>query len=309
MLTLPTGLIGLVDSLDDTDSDRLSHVTDSETTKRRVDVILLNTHRLAGDKLGNASIARLDELRIRLDDLTRSAVNLLDELGELAGDVSGMAIEDGSVTSADLTGVVEDHDLRVEGGSLLRGVVLGVGGDVTTANILDRDVPAVHGQTQADAQMINHSLDVETDVVTGEALLELLVVHLDGLHFSGDTNGSEGDNHASLDDTGLNTTDWHRADTTDLVDILKGKTEGLVGRTGRGLDGINGIEESLAFDDTRLGLLGPALVPWHAGEKGDERRITTKAYILTWQTPPTCCHRASQRSARMERTWGCNRPS
>ena len=32
-------------------------------------------------------------------------------------------------------------------------------------------------------------LDVETDVVSGDTLLELLVVHLDGLDFSGHTDG------------------------------------------------------------------------------------------------------------------------
>ena len=110
-------------------------------------------------------------------------------------------------------------------------------------------------------------LDVETDVVTGETMLELLVVHLDGLDFGGDVGGGEGDDHTGLDDTSLDTTDGHRADTTDLVNILEGETEGLVGRTDGGLDSIDGIEESLALDDTSLGLLGPALVPRHAEGK------------------------------------------
>jgi len=52
-----------------------------------------------------------------------------------------VAIEDGCVASANLTGVVEDNHLGVERGSLLGGVVLRVRGDVTTANFLDRDVP------------------------------------------------------------------------------------------------------------------------------------------------------------------------
>lgn len=60
------------------------------------------------------------------------------------------------------------------------------------------------------------------------------MVHLDGLDFSGDTGGGEGDDHAGLDHTGLNTTDGNRANATDLVDILEGKTEGLVGGTAGG---------------------------------------------------------------------------
>jgi hypothetical protein len=47
-------------------------------------------------------------------------------------------------------------------------VVLGVRGDVTSTDILDGDV-----------------LDVEADVVTREGLREGLVVHFNGLDFSG----------------------------------------------------------------------------------------------------------------------------
>ena len=140
-LTLARTLLGLVDGLDDTDSDSLPHVTDGETTKRRVLVVSLNAHRLRGDELDNAGIARLDELGVRLDRLTRPAVDLLDELSELASNVRGVAIEHGGVASTNLTRVVEDDDLSVERRSLLGGVVLGVGGDVATADILDGDVP------------------------------------------------------------------------------------------------------------------------------------------------------------------------
>ena len=93
------------------------------------------------------------------------------------------------------------------------------------------------------------------------------MVHLDGLDLSGDVGGSEGDDHAGLDDTGLDTADGHRPNTADLVDILEGETEGLVGGTDGGLDGVDGIEEGLALDNTSLGLLGPALVPRHAEGK------------------------------------------
>ena len=55
--------------------------------------------------------------------------------------MGGMTIEDGGVTSANLSGVVEDDDLGVERSSLLSRVILRVGGDVSTTNILDRDVP------------------------------------------------------------------------------------------------------------------------------------------------------------------------
>ena len=89
-------------------------------------------------------------------------------------------------------------------------------------------------------------------------------MHFDGLDFSGDVGGSEVYDHASLDDTSLDTTDRDSSNTTDLVHILERETKGLVLRTDRRLDGINGIEEGLALDNTALGLLGPALVPRHA---------------------------------------------
>ena len=138
---LAGALLGLVDRLDDTDGDGLPHVTDSETAEWWVGVVLLNTHGLRGDELGNAGIAGLDELGARLDGLASSAIDLLDQLGELASNVGGVAIENGGVAGTDLTGVVEDDDLSVEGRGLLGGVVLGVGGDVATADILDGDVP------------------------------------------------------------------------------------------------------------------------------------------------------------------------
>ena len=92
--------------------------------------------------------------------------------------MGGVAIEDRGVTVSDLSGVVHDDDLSGEGLGLLGGVVLRVRGNVSTSDILDRDV-----------------LDVESDVVTGESFRERLVVHLDGLNFSGDLGWGKGDDH------------------------------------------------------------------------------------------------------------------
>jgi len=241
-------LIGLIDALDDTDSHGLSHITDSEAAQRRVVSEGLNTHRLRWNHLNDGSIARFDEFWCVLNGLSGTSVDLLEDLSELAGDVGSVAIQNWSVTSTDLTRVVKNDNLGVERISSLGRVVLGVTGDVATTNLLDGDV-----------------LDVEADVVSWETLDELLVVHLDGLDFSGDTSWGEGDDHTGLNDTGLDTSDWHRANTTNLVNILEGKTEGLVGRTGRWLNGIDGLEEGLARSLAGLGLLLPTLVPWAVG--------------------------------------------
>jgi hypothetical protein len=239
---------GLLDGLDDADGDGLTHVTDGETTKRRVVGEGLDTHGLGRNHLDDGGITGLDELGVVLNRLAGTAVNLLKQLSELASNVGSVAVEDGGVTSADLTGVVEDDDLGIERGSTQRGIVLGVTANVTTADFLDGNV-----------------LDVETDVVTGDTLLELLVVHLDGLDFSGDVGGGEGDDHAGLDDTSLDTADGDRSDTRDLVDILEGKTEGLVGGTDGGLNGVDGLDEGLTSDLAGLGLLLPSLVPGAVG--------------------------------------------
>ena len=200
------------------------------------------------DKLDDGSVTRLDELGGLLEGLTGTTVDLLDDLLELARNVGSVAVEDGGVTSTDLAGVVEDDDLGVEGSGLLGGVVLGVTADVSTTDVLDGDV-----------------LDVEADVVSGKTLGDLLVVHLNGLDLSGDVDGGEGDDHAALDDTGLDTADGDSADTTDLVNVLEGETEGAVGGAGRGVDGVDGLKEGLARGLAGLGLLVPSLVPGHVG--------------------------------------------
>lgn len=168
-----------------------------KSTQGRVLLVRLDTHGLGGNKLDDGGVTRLQELGAGLHDLSGSSVDLLDELTELAGNVGGVAVEDGRVSGTDLTGVVQDDDLGVEGSGLLGGVVLGVGADVSSSDVLDGNV-----------------LDVESDVVTGETLGDLLVVHLDGLDFGGHVRRSEVDDHTSLDDTGLDSTDGNCSDTT-----------------------------------------------------------------------------------------------
>ena len=71
----------------------------------------------------------------------------------------------------------------------------------------------------------------------------------------------------------LDTTDWHRSNTGNLVDILERKTERLIGRTGRWVDGVDGLKEGLASRLASLGLLLPTLVPRAVG--GDVDHVVT----------------------------------
>ena len=80
----------------------------------------------------------------------------------LAGNVSGVTVEHGAVAVRNLAGVVEDDSL---GGEVLDTgcrLVLGIGGDVSSLDVLDGDV-----------------LDVEANVVAGHGLGQRFVVHLD----------------------------------------------------------------------------------------------------------------------------------
>ena len=153
----------------------LSHVADSETSQRWVVSESLNAHWLGGNHLDNGGITRLDEFGSVLDGFTSTTVNLLQKLSELAGNMGGVAVEDWCITGTNLARVVENDDLGVEGVGTLGRVGLGVTSNVTTTDLLDGDV-----------------LDVEADVISWKTLGKLLVMHLDGLDFSGDVGRGKG---------------------------------------------------------------------------------------------------------------------
>ena len=220
--------------LDDTNSDGLTHVTDSKTAKWGIGGEALNNHGLGWHELDHSGILGLDALGLILSDGTSTLVDLGADLLELAGNMASMAIKDGGVSVLDLSWMVEDDNLSDEHLGVSAWVVLGVGSDVTSLDILDGEV-----------------LHVEADVITWEGSLDLLVMHLDGLDLSGGVHGSEGDDHTGLEGTGLDTTDGDCSNTANLVDILEGKSEGLV-------DGSLGWAESVEAAEK-----GGAVVPWH----------------------------------------------
>ena len=64
--------------------------------------------------------------------LTSTTIDLLQDLCELAGDMSGVAIENWGVSVADLSRVVEDDDLSGEILDSTRWLVFGVGCNIST---------------------------------------------------------------------------------------------------------------------------------------------------------------------------------
>ena len=188
--------------------------------------------------------------------LTSTTVNLLLDLCELAGDVSGVAVEHRGVPVANLTGVVQDNDLCSEVLASSSRLILGVRGDEATLDVLDRDV-----------------LHVESNVVSGGGLWQGLVVHLHRFDLSGEGSGGKSDHHARLDDAGLNTANGHCSNATDLVNILEGETKGLVEGPLRGDDRIEGVQQGGAGGLALLAGDVPALVPAHVG-RGLEHVVT-----------------------------------
>lgn len=73
---LSSGTLGLVDGFDDSDSDSLPHITHSETSKRGIVSEGLDAERLGGDQLDDSSVSRLEELRVVLNLLSGTAVDL-----------------------------------------------------------------------------------------------------------------------------------------------------------------------------------------------------------------------------------------
>jgi len=250
----------LGDVLDDTYGDSLTHVTHSETTERGVFGEGFDTHGLGRNEENHRGITGLDVLGLLLELLTRTTIDLGEELLEFAGNVGSVAIQHGGVASMDLTRVVQDDDLSGEVFALSGGIVLGVTADVTTTDILDGDV-----------------LDVEADVVTRGGLLEGFVVHFDGLALSGDQVRSEGNDHAGLEDTSLDTADGHGTDTANLVDVLEGNSEGLVGGTLGGDDRVEGFDECGTLVPGQVGgsLNHVVTEPTGDGDEGDLLGVVT----------------------------------
>jgi len=234
LLFFTLGSLLLDGFLDDTDSNGLLHVSDGESSEWWELREGLDDHWLGWGKLDDGSISRLDEFGELFSDLTSSLVHLVLDLGELAGNMASVAIKDWRVTVHDLTWMVHDDNLSLEELGVHGWDVLGIRGDVSSLDVSD-------GET----------LDVETNVVSWDGLSDLLVMHLDGLDISGGSERTEGASHVWLDDTSLDSTDWHSSDTRDLVDILEWESEWLEDWSLWWLDGIEGLEEVWT------------LVPWH----------------------------------------------
>ena len=216
--------------MDDTDGDSLLHVSDSESSERWELLVGLDAHWLVWNQLNDGGFSVLDELWTFLDDLTGSLVDLLDQLVEPTGDVSGVAVQHWRVSGGDLVWMVHDDDL---GGEVLDSsgwVVVSVRSDKSSLDVLDSDVS-----------------NVESNVVTWDGLDQLFVVHLDLLALGGVSRWGEVDHHTGLEDTGLDSADWDGSDSGDLEDVVDWESQCEVGWSLWSLHGVEGSDEGVTL--------------------------------------------------------------
>jgi len=103
------------------------------------------------------------------------------------------------------------------------------------------------------------------------------VVHFDGLDEGFHADGGEDNISVGLEDTSLNTTDRNRSDTANLVNVLKRKTKVKVNGSGRGINGLKGIDKSGALVPLGVGGLLEHVVtnPTGDGDEGDLLDVET----------------------------------
>jgi hypothetical protein len=217
--------------LDNPNSHSLSHISDSKSSKRREFLIFFNAHWLGWLNDNNASIVLLDRLGVLLDLLSSSLVELEFKLLEFASNMSSVTIHNRAISLGYLTRMIKDDDLGLEVFALeWRGVLL-VSADKPSSELVHSDV-----------------LDVEPDVVSWFGLRKTLMMHLNGLHFSGfQGGGSKNNNIVGLHNTSFNTANGDSSDTSDLVDVLQGHTERLAGGSLWRGDLVKGVQESVSL--------------------------------------------------------------
>src|SRR2546422_7203468 len=220
--------------------DGLSHVPDREAPHLRERLERLDDEGFRRSNLDAGRVAGLEEVGLLGLRRARLRVEGRDDLLEGARDLGRMGVEDRRVPGRDDARMIENDDLRGEGLGDRRRAVRWTG-DVPPAEVLLVD-PA----------------DVETDVVAGFRLLDLLVVHLDRLDFADLVRGHEVDLHPDLQEPGLDSADRHGPRARDRVDVLHREAQREVRRLRRDRELVQRLDER-----------GP-LVPRHLDRRLDD---------------------------------------
>jgi len=176
------------------------------------------------------------------------------DFSELTSNVGSVTIENWCITGLDLTGVVQDDNLSKERWGFLGGIILGITTNVSSTDILYWE-----------------TLNVESYVVSWDGFLEGFVMHFNGLNVGWDTWGSESNLHTGLKDTSFNSSYGNGTDTTDLVNVLKGKTKGLIKGSLGGDDSVQSFQEDGSLVPSEIGWSFDHIisVPSWNGDEGD----------------------------------------
>lgn len=146
-----TALILVFDHfLDDSNSDCVLVVTNGKPTKWWEIAEALDSQRFGRNHSNQSTISLLQCHWVLLENFAGSSVLSVEELSKLAGGVRGVTIDDWGVAEGDVAWMVHDNHLCDEGLNLLRGLILGIRGNVATMNVVNMQAS-----------------DIESHVVTG----------------------------------------------------------------------------------------------------------------------------------------------
>ena len=132
----------LFSGLDDSDGNGLLHVTDSKTSQWWVIGKGFHAHGFGWNHVDHSSISRFDKFGVVFQFFARTTVTFLFDFLELAGNVSGVAIQHRRISVLDLSRVVQNNDLGMVN-ELLLTVKIDIQNKCCTAYYTCRDGASV----------------------------------------------------------------------------------------------------------------------------------------------------------------------
>lgn len=192
---------------DDTDSNCLTHITDSESTEWWIVREFFHAHWFWWDHFNHSSFTWFQEFWCFFNGFTRSTIDFFEKFRKLASNVSCVTIEDWSIASTDLTRMIENNDLTQhehwqsrkevkakeyylsnEASGFLSWIVLDIWCNETTSKFFHTDVFDVEANVVAWYGFYKYSRLSLTQISDRENktmhTFESFVVHFDRFDFS-----------------------------------------------------------------------------------------------------------------------------
>jgi len=144
-----------------------------------------------------------------------------------------MAIQDWTVSIMDLSWMVHNDNLSLEGFDLLWWLVSSVRCNITSLDFFNWDI-----------------LNIESNIVSWNSFSHLFMMHFDWFTFTSDWNRCKSDVHSWFQDSSFDSSDWDSSNTTNLINILQWKSQWLICWSLWWGDIIQSVEQGLS------------LIPW-----------------------------------------------